>query len=259
MKEGESLNKDLNSSINKAESHERLAVPAGAERGQPYKVSSTRFIQDSKKKDLAMPTRLCTFDRMCEDDAVYTAIDYTTLHVVNAMSKGKFTAKTKKGQVAADFLNYCIHNMSFGTWRQAMKDASTALKYGFSFLNIVTEVRNYGPYKGNRVLKKLSPRDQRSLYGFYWDKDFREFRGIIQYPKTSSVTTTRSSFDPSFSVVQMPQFKEKKYTFIDNRSLLHFTHNSTNRNPQGDSPLAHCYDAWAEKKLVERLIFSRLK
>jgi hypothetical protein len=34
--------------------------------------------------------------------------------------------------------------------------------------------------------------------------------------------------------------------------MLHFRHNPTNNNPQGDSPLTHVYDAWLEKKLVER-------
>lgn len=240
--------------LNKAESHEKLVTPSvGTERGQPRIITSGRFIQDAKKVDLIMPQRLCTFDRMCEDDAVYTSIDYRNLHVVHALSKGQFVGKTEKGKTAANFLNYNIRNMTTGTWMQAMINAATDLKYGFSLLNIVTEVRDYGKFKGNRVLKKLAPRDQKSVYGWLWDKNFREVVGFVQRPLTEQTGKFKiDGFSGGLTLLSQGIHQTNNYPVLKSEQLLHFKYNSTNNNPQGDPPLLHVYDAWAEKKLVEK-------
>ena len=122
--------------ITKAESTKLTKVPMSSAReiGQPRIITSGYFIQDQRKKDLIMPNRLCTFDNMLLDDAVYNAVDVTNIHVVNALAKGKFVGKkgNSKSKVLADFLNYCIHNMSYGTWLEAMLNAATDMVYGFS-------------------------------------------------------------------------------------------------------------------------------
>lgn len=229
--------------------------PMSIEKGQPRIITSSKFIQDAKRKDLKMPTRFCTFDNMTDDDAVYNSIDITNLLVVTALSNGKFVPKKgQRSQIAADFLNYNIRNMTTGTWMQAMLNAVTDLKYGFSFLNIVTETRNYGKYKGSKVLKKLAPRDQKSLYGWVWDKNFRELRGFVQKPLLTQLREpTIKEFESGLFIDGITGgFLKPNYPFLSTSQILHFTYNQTNNNPQGDSPLLHCYDAWMEKKLVER-------
>ena len=234
--------------VKKAESHSRLAIPK-REVGQGGMVTASRFITDTKKTELLMPTRFGTFDRMCEDDAVMNSIDITNLHTVAALHGGSFVSKTAKGKIAADFLNYNIRNMSQGTWLDACLNAVTDLKYGFSLLNIVTEVRKYGKYKGNRVLKKLSPRSQTSVYGWVWDTNQRELLGLVQKPMRRQRKV--SGFKDALNLVHAQELVSKDYTYLESDQLLHFKHNSTNNNPQGDSPLMHCFDAWMEKKLVE--------
>jgi hypothetical protein len=250
----EDINKKEDSvPINKAESFTPVPRPFGMEKGQPHLLMQSGFIQDAKKKDLVMPQRLCTFDRMLTDDAVFNAVDNTNLHVVNALANGEFTGATPKGKIAAEFLNYNIHNMSYGTWRKAMQDAATDLIYGFSLLNIVTEVRTYGKYKGNTVLRKLSPRDQKSIYAWQFDTNNRELVAAIQKPliKRGKFDSTRefAGYLTAFNT----QLSSRNYVQLKTDNLLHFTFNSTGNNPQGDSPLVHCYDAWAEKKVVEKL------
>ena len=175
-------NKGTDVPINKAESYKPMPRPFGNERGQPQLLLQSGFIQDAKKQDLVMPQRLCTFDRMITDDAVFNSVDNTNLHVVNALANGEVEGKTAKGKIAADFINYNLHNMGYGSWRQAMQDASTDLIYGFSLLNIVTETRTYGKYKGNTVLRKLSPRDQKSIHSWVFDTNNRELQGVVQKP-----------------------------------------------------------------------------
>jgi hypothetical protein len=242
--------------LEKAESVAPLPVGSmlSAERGQPRIATSSFFIQNQKRKELAMPTRLCTFDTMYEDDAVYTSIDITNLHVVNALYNGEFKAKTPKGQVAADFLNYCIRNMTSGTWLDTCMNAVTDLQFGWSTLNIVTEKRNFGQFKGARCLKKLSPRDQKSVYGWLWDKNFREVEGFVQRPL---LTQTRKfdvsgGFNNGISALSTGKLYESNYPIIRKNQLLWFRYNTTNSNPEGNSPLLHCWGAWKEKQLIER-------
>lgn len=241
--------------LNKVESQPKTTVPSSSAReiGQPHIITSSNYIQDSKKKDLKdLPRRLCTFDNMLEDDAVYNSVDITNLHVVNALYKGKFVAKRSgRSKIAADFLNYCIRNMTVGTWYEACLNAVTDLQYGFSMLNIVTEVRKHGKWKGNRVIRKLAPRDQKSVYGWLWDKNFREFMGFVQRPpliQGKSVT----GFENGLTALSIPKYEKLNYPIIKKDQLLHFAFNKTNNNPQGKPPLMACYGAWMEKKLIEK-------
>jgi len=245
--------------VNKAETSGSRSVvrpPTNTEKGQPRIVTSSRFIQDTRKTELAMPRRLCVFDNMMLDDAVFNSVDVTNLLVVMAMTNGKFVAgpsKSTASQAAAKFMNYNIRNMSFGTWMEAINSAATDLTYGFSLQNIVTEKRTTGPFKGFRVLKKLSPRSQQSVYGWVWDKQFREVLGFVQKPNLIQNREPKlKDFSNGINVLgHTVQFRHK-YPFLRSEQLLHYRYNPTDNNPQGDSPLMHCYDAWLEKKLVEK-------
>ena len=172
-------------SINKAESHSGLVVPTQREVGQPHIVTSSNFINATKRKELALPARLNTFEAMVNDDAVYTGLHLTNIHTIKSLNHGQAEAPTSKGKVAAEFINYCLNNMTYGTWLQACMDMVTATKCGWSDLNIVTEVRTYGKYKGNRVLRKLSPRDENSVHGWLWNDNLTEWEGFVQKPKLS--------------------------------------------------------------------------
>ena len=224
------------------------------EKGQPRIVTSNQFVQDTKRTELRMPRRLCAFDNMMFDDAVYNSVDVTNLPVLLALAGGKFVAGPSSSSAAKAITEFMNYNISFGTWMEYVNNASTDIVYGFSLQNIVTEKRNYGPYKGFRVLKKLAPRDQKSLYAWVWDKNFRELKGIIQKPNLIKNRDPKMGDFANNGLSHLSQTVTQKnsYPFIDSKVLLHNIYNPTNNNPQGDSPLMHCYDAWMEKKLVEK-------
>lgn len=240
--------------IEKAESHEGLIVPTQRERGQPRIVTSSRLIDDVRRRELRdIPTRLCVFESMCNDADVYTALEANQRMVRRALAGGQFVGTgSSSSREYAEFLNYCIRNMTVGTWFEAVRNMTTATKYGWSDLNIVTERRTYGPYSGRRVLRKLGPRDQNSVYGWLWNEDFTEWRGFVQRPsyRQRRPVTSGNRFDNGISLLNATRFIEQGYPVIRDTQLLHTAYNSTNNNPQGDSPLIHCYDDWFEKRLI---------
>lgn len=242
--------------IEKAETvgSKTTAASLSRTRGQVGMVTSSQLIQDAQKNELRMPNRLCTFDAMYTDDAVYTSIDYTNLLVQLALYQGSFVGDTPKGQIAADFLNYNIHNMTYGTWMETVNNMTTDLLYGFSLQNTVFEKRKYGSYKGNYCLKAISPRSQKGVQGWLWDKDKNYVQGYVQKPnKVSSRDPKMNNYDAGLTELSLPQFTEAKYPIIKDSQLLRTAYNSTLNNPQGDPPLLHCFDAYYEKKLIEKL------
>ena len=165
--------------VNKTETSGARSVvrpPTAREVGQPRIVTSSRFIQTSEDERHRCQGGCVSLNQMYqEDDAVFVGVDRTNEKVLKAMYTGKFIpgpSNSRASQEAAEFLNYNIRNMSFGSWLEAMTNANTDTIYGWSFMNIVTEVRRNGPYAGKRVLKKLAPRSQKSLYGWVWDRTF---------------------------------------------------------------------------------------
>jgi hypothetical protein len=244
------------SEVEKAESTSTVVTRPFTEKGQPQILTSTRFIQDQRKVDLVMPKRLCTFDKMAEDDAVANSIDVTNILVTTAMKNGEFISPSgsASSKIAADFLNYAIRNLTSGTWLESMNNATTDLQYGFSLQNIVVETRKTGQFAGAKVLKKLSPRDQKSIHGWVWDKNLRDLKGFVQKPNRVQLREPKAAeFENGILLSSISNGTLRpRYPFISTQQTLHFKHNPTNNSPQGDSPLTHIYDAWLEKKLVER-------
>lgn len=246
----------MSEELNKSESNkDTVKRPLTGEVGQPHIVKSSRFVQDLRKKDLEMPRRFCTYENMMYDDAVANSVDVTNIQVVSSLSKGEFVSTgSSVSQKAADFLNYCIRNLRYGTWLEAMNDAATDLTYGFSFSNLVVRKAKNGPYSGAFILDKISPRKQDSLYGWVWNKNNTELKGFVQKPlieKLREPKVGRYKNSIPYDLINGNSYGDTKYPFISTDQMLLFRHNPTNNNPQGNSPLNACYDAWTEKKLVE--------
>lgn len=242
--------------IEKAESNKQTVTrPLTREIGNMGIVSASRYIQDIKRKDLEMPRRLCTYSNMLLNSDVATSVNFTNILVISALQGGQFIGKdSRKSKAAAEFLNYCIRNISDGsTWREAMSSAATDLAYGFSIQNIVLEKAKYGPYKGAFVLKKLAPRVQDSVYGWVWNKNNTELKGFVQKPmieKLREPKLTEYNYSIDFANISSGIYYSDKYPFISKEQMLLFRHNPTNNNPEGNSPLNACYEAWQELSLI---------
>ena len=226
-----------------------MAQPTG-EKGQVGLVSIGNYINDLRQSELLMPKHLCTFEQMKEDSAVANSLDIRSFLCTLAMAEGQFKPKeSRKSKRIADFLNHNIRNMKVGSWYQAMKDANLDLLYGFIPLNIVVERSSFGKYKGNYVLKKLSPRHPKSVQGWVWDDNFRELLGFIQKPMVKQLRIANQEYlgNITYSNIQM----NSDYTYFEMKDVILFSYNSNLNNPQGNPPLAQCFNSYLEKKVIE--------
>ena len=228
------------------------------ERGQPRIMTSSRFVNAVRKSEFStLPKALCTYQAMYENnEAISTSIDTTNRFVVKALYNGKWVAPTgsNAGKLAADFLNYNCRNLSYGTWLEFIKSSCSDLINGFSIANIVTEVRNYGEYSGMRCLNKLSPRNQRTIYGWLWNKNFTELKGVVQKPnvRQNKNPTTRDFIgNVNFNDLTSLNLRRQQYPVIQSYQMLHFRHDPLDNNPEGQSPLVKCFDAHCHKTLLE--------
>lgn len=240
--------------IHKSSSNPTTPSPLLSEKGQPMDMSGIyRFVKELSRSELEMPQLLCTIDQMCMDAAVANSIrfrtDMLTLAIIDGVVKAKDSENSKK---AADFLNYCIRNMSSGGWMQSVRDASSYLKYGFSILNIVLEKKKFGKYKDWYTLKKLAPRSQKSIYGWVWDDNGRELSGVLQKPLTKAIRLSNGEFNTRIPYSDYVKISDGKYSYIGTKEMLLFSYNTTNNNPQGNPLAAECFEAFLEKKIVEQ-------
>jgi len=230
------------------------ATPFTTEIGQPLVgMTQQALIQDSREKDLAMPKRFAVFDTMAQDDAVFTATYATSVSCYDSLTKYKVTGKGVVGKANAEFIDYNLKNLESGTFNNMINDALQILRYGFVPVNHVFKRRDYGPYKGTYCLSKLSMRDPRSVYAWLWDNDYRECIGFAQHRNDHQYSNSHQDYKSKERMIDFSYSKDIEYTILKSNQYLHFRHNGLGNNPQGDSPYMHCYSAWAEKKIVEKL------
>ena len=237
--------------IKKGESHERLTVPSSRELGYNGIVDAQRFIRTAAQQELQYPRLIQTVDKMMQDDAVSTAVDAKNNQTVTSISRGRWVGNTEAGETAAKFLNYCIRNMTYGTWRDACEDFATSLQYGFALSMPVLERRNYGQYSGNYCLRKLSPRSQQSVFAWVWDDPMQNVIGFVQTPKWSQEKNIRRR--DGLSYTEAAALRSPYHTYIPLERVLHFRNTRNSADPQGYSQCAGIYETWLEKTLLQHL------
>lgn len=216
--------------------------------GQPITDLISNYVRDTKQATLRMPERLCVYDAMDFDGSVFAPRYASTIRIIDALYKGTVKANTKLGKEYADRINYCLKSFSYGTWLEALRDAETCNKYGFSILNMVVEYRPGNGY----CLRKLSPRDQKTIAGWLWDENYQEVIGLVQKQNTKNAVD-HGSYKPKESFVTWSGKVDSAHTVLKRNQYLHFTCDATSRNPQGESPYYHAYTAYAEKNAFQKL------
>lgn len=233
---------------------DREVVPLTREVGQPLVgLTQQALIQDSADKDLALPRRWCVIDRMAQDDAVFSANYATNIECSEALNNYRIKAKTSLGETYAEFIRYNFANFESGTFYEFINNALLILRYGFSPINNVFQKRLYGPYANTYCIHKLSPRDPRSVYCWLYDDNYREVIGFAQHKNNKKYLNSHTDYKEKMSWIDFSNIKENEYSVLKKNQYIHFRHNPYGGNPQGDSPYLHCYTAWAEKKVAQKL------
>ena len=218
----------------KASEDERVSrVPLGPVGYNSLKTVSG-WIFEEAKRELRWPTAGKTYKEMAYDSTVASVISAITILIANV--EMKFEApkdSSAESQAAADFLNWCMHNMEDMTWEDFIGEALSYLQYGFHMAEkVYTQVKS-GKWEGKYKWKHLPTRSAESLTQWEFDKD-GIFTAVEQNPNLigKSVDTR--------GLVKIPRKK-----------LVHFRYRPVNNNPQGTSPLKGCYQAWKYKSLIE--------
>lgn len=248
-----------NTSISKSDSLDNNKVPSTVPVGQPQLKLSSSFVDEMKKEELKVPKIFDTFDQMEQDPCVYNPLFLTQTLVTLALAQGEFVSSgTRKSKVIAEYMNYCMHNMRSQTWLSAVENFNTDIKYGFSLGELTIRKAMTGQFKGSYIIDNIGPRSQRSVYAWLWDKEQRNVTHVVQKPLKTTDYLIQPKDTPYLGNITDLQAihgysnSNTQYPIIPNSSLLHFTYNSTNNNPQGKSPLIACFSPWKEKEIISQ-------
>ena len=201
-------------------------------------------IFEEKEYALRWPNAICTYNEMLKDATIAPAINLVEMAISRVpwqvrVPEGKEeTLKEKK-----EFLEQVMKDLDV-PWSVFVRHAATHNTFGFAVSEKVFRERTYAKgskYNDGRIgLKKLAPVAQATIDSWKFSKDGRDLIGLNQRP-------THMSNRNEASLVERDDLIE-----IPRKKFLLFRNNPYKDNPEGESPLKHCYIAWRYKTELEK-------
>ena len=135
-------------------------------------------------KELSFPYSLYTYDKMNMDVTIASALNAVNVIANRVPVYLESYDQSPAHQKKADFVRQCFEDMQGGeTIESVIQKALTFNKYGFAVLEKVfyhRRKKNGSKYDDGKIgIKYLPMRKQHSIIDFEWDKEFREFKGVI--------------------------------------------------------------------------------
>lgn len=201
-------------------------------------------IFEEKEYALRWPNAICTYNEMLKDATIAPAINLVEM----AISRVPWQVRVPEGKEEAlrekkEFLKQVMKDMDT-PWNVFIRQAATHNTFGFAVSEKVFRERTYAKgskYNDGRIgLKKLAPIAQATIDSWKFSKDGRDLIGLNQRP-------THMSNRNEASLVERDDLIE-----IPRKKFLLFRNNPYKDNPEGESPLKHCYIAWRYKTELEK-------
>ena len=201
------------------------------------------IVKTEDYRELDYPQAVKTFKTMGYDGSVSAALTMLKALASSAIFEIKVPEGASKDK--AKFIEECMHDMDY-TWGTYINEFLSIMQYGFAVHEIVFKQRN--GFKGRKSKSskysdgkigwaKLPSRQQSSITKWHYDpKALDELIGVEQ-----AVPIGDGRFAQGV----------KSNSIIPIRKVLHFRHNPTHNNPQGNSPLKNCWLTWKYKSAVE--------
>ena len=202
-------------------------------------------IYEEKEHALRWPQAICTYEKMRKDATIAPALNLVEM----AIARVPWVVKIPKGKEEqlrdkAKFLEEVMNDMDV-PWNVFIRQAATHNTYGFAVAEKVYRVRSRqkgSKYNDGKIgLKKLAPIAQATINDWKFSDDGRELIGLTQRPTPISnrgQSVLRENLDDLIS--------------IPRKKFLLFRNNPYKDNPEGESPLNHCYIAWRYKSELEK-------
>lgn len=201
-------------------------------------------IFEEKEYALRWPNAICTYNEMLKDATIAPAINLVEM----AISRVPWQVRVPEGKEEAlkekkEFLEQVMKDLD-SPWNVFIRQAATHNTFGFAVSEKVFRERTYAKgskYNDGRIgLKKLAPIAQATIDSWKFSRDGRDLLGLSQRP-------THMSNRNEASLVERDDLIE-----IPRKKFLLFRNNPYKDNPEGESPLKHCYIAWRYKTELEK-------
>lgn len=205
-------------------------------------------IAEEARKELRFPQACKTFRTMAQDATIAAALSLFEMMVSRVEWKVDMGADPDAAMKArGEFLEQCMHDMDH-TWRSFIQEVTSAFTYGFSIHEKVYRRRVEGSgskYNDNKVgIWKLPVRSQDTIYKWLYSPDGRDLIGVQQ-----NISAIQGGGDRYINLADVTN--GTGFINIPRKKFLHFRVDAKRDNPEGNSPLRACYNAWKYRTLIE--------
>ena len=204
-------------------------------------------ITEESRKELRFPQANRTFRTMAQDATIASALSLFEMMISRVewlvdLGVDPDEAMRKRGQ----FLEECMGDMEH-SWRSFIQEVTSALTYGYSVHEKVYRRRywsNGSKYNDGKIgFRKLPIRSQDTISKWLYSDDGRELIGVQQ--SLSNISDAGVRYGNLASLVGSGVID------IPRKKFLLFRVDPKRDNPEGNSPLRGCYNAWKYRTLIE--------
>jgi hypothetical protein len=205
-------------------------------------------ILEESRRELRFPEANRTFTLMAQDSTIKAALSLFEMMISRVewtpdMGVDPDDAMRKR----AEFLQQCVEDMDH-TWRSFIQESTSSLTYGYSVHEKVYRRRywsNGSKYNDGKIgIKKLPIRSQDTINKWVYSDDGRDLTAVQQ--SLANVQDGGSRYgNLSLSL------NGSGIIDIPRKKFLLFRVDAKRDNPEGNSPLRGCYNAWKYRNIIE--------
>lgn len=204
-------------------------------------------ILEESRRELRFPEANRTFRTMAQDATIHAALSLFEMMISRVDWTPDLGIEPDAAMKArGEFLQQCINDMDH-TWRSFIQESTSALTYGYSVHEKVYRRRywnNGSKYNDGKIgLKKLPIRSQDTINKWLYSADGRELIGVQQ--SLSNVS------DGGLRYGNLVSLTGSGLIDIPRKKFMLFRVDAKRDNPEGNSPLRGCYNAWKYRTLIE--------
>lgn len=204
-------------------------------------------IQEEARRELRFPEANRTFRTMAQDATIAAALSLFEMMMARVewtVDLGVAPDDAMKARGA--FLQECLDDMDH-TWRSFIQEVTSVMTYGYCVNEKVYRRRtheNGSRYNDNKIgIKKLPVRSQDTIHKWLYDDEGRELKGVQQ-----SLALVSGGGD---RYLNLNSATSTGFVDIPRKKFLLFRVDAKRDNPEGNSPLRGCYNAWKYRTLIE--------
>ena len=205
---------------------------------------SNGIVLEEPRVELRWPRNLITYREMSFDVTIASALSLFQLLITRVpWTVAPYDKENPDDVKKANFLKSCMDDME-ESWKFFVRDITSMFIYGFAVVEKIYRRRDKesgSKYNDGLIgLKNLPIRSQDTIYRWLYSSDGRTLLGVEQ-----RLLHTNNDFN-------YVQFYPTGRIPIPRNKFLLFRTDTSRNNPEGNSPLKGCYDAWKYKKTIEQ-------